>query len=72
VAGGLGRTYTISGNSETYAGGGYGSPDSGTVYPSGYNSGNQLLGYYGFGANGTGTAANGNGNPGVVIVRYLL
>lgn len=73
VDGGLPYTSLITGSSVKYAGGGYGNADSGTIYATGYNKSNTYLGYYGFGANGTGVP-NGSpytGNPGVVIVRYL-
>lgn len=72
VAGGSGRTYTISGTSQVYSGGGYGSPDSGAVYNTGYDFNNNFVGTYGFGANGTGLSAAGGGSQGVVIVRYPI
>lgn len=72
VAGGLPREFSISGSAVKYAGGGYGTYDSGPVYQTGYDTSNTYLGYYGFGSNGTGSPnINPNpGNPGVVIVKY--
>jgi len=72
VAGGNPYTSSISGSSANYAGGGFGNSDSGTIYATGYNSSNILQGYYGYGANGTGSpnGSSYNGNPGIAIVRY--
>jgi hypothetical protein len=72
VAGGLPREYAISGSNVKYAGGGYGTVDSGTIYATGYDTSNNYLGYYGFGANGTGApnASPYTGNPGVVILKH--
>jgi len=72
VAGGLGLSYSISGSSVTYAGGGYGNTDGGSVNATGNNTSDLPLGFYGFGANGTGSP-NGspfNGNAGIVIIAY--
>lgn len=73
VPGGLGATYSISGFSTTYSGGGYGAYDSQTDLPTGLSASGAFLGYYGYGANGTGYPNNSpyTGNPGIVIVRYL-
>jgi hypothetical protein len=72
VAGGAYVTYTISGQSENYAGGGFGAFDSQTLRPTGQDSNGTTLGTYGFGANGTGAPNNSpySGNQGIVIVRY--
>jgi hypothetical protein len=72
VLGGLPREYSISGSAVKYSGGGYGMNDGGPVYQTGYDINNNLIGYYGFGANGTGSPnINPNsGNPGVVIVKH--
>ena len=72
VAGGAPRSYSITGSSVAYAGGGYGNADSGPMYPTGNNTSNTTIGFYGFGANGTGTPNNSpyNGNQGVVIIHY--
>ena len=73
VAGGAPVYYSISGTSVAYAGGGYGNSDGGTIYPTGQNTAGTTIGYYGFGANGTGAPNNSSytGNPGIVIIRYL-
>ncbi len=73
VPGGLGATYSISGFSTTYSGGGYGAYDSQTDLPTGQSASGAFLGYYGYGANGTGLPNNSpyTGNPGIVIIRYL-
>jgi hypothetical protein len=72
VDGGIGYTSTISGGTAVYAGGGYGNCDSCAVYPTGFSRNNVYLGYYGFGATGTGYPnGSANGNPGIFIVRYL-
>ena len=73
VLGGLGATYSISGFSTTYSGGGFGAFDSQTLRPTGQDSNGLTLGYYGYGANGTGSPNNSPyiGNQGIVIVRYL-
>jgi hypothetical protein len=73
VLGGLGATYSISGFSTTYSGGGFGAFDSQTLRPTGQDSNGLTLGYYGYGANGTGLPNNSPyiGNQGIVIVRYL-
>jgi hypothetical protein len=72
VAGGLPREFSISGSPVKYSGGGYGNTDGGAVYTTGYNESNVLVGYYGFGANGTGSPNTSPtpGNPGVVIVKH--
>ncbi len=71
VAGGLPLYSSITGSSIAYAGGGYGNSDGGAVYNPGYDLNNNYVGYYGFGANGTGTGSTyPSGNGGVVIVRY--
>ena len=72
VAGGLPREFSISGSPVKYSGGGYGNTDGGAVYTTGYNESNVLVGYYGFGANGTGSPniSPTPGNPGVVIVKH--
>lgn len=65
-------TYTISGSSANYAGGGYGNSDGGTIYQTGKNKSDITIGVYGFGANATG-APNTNpypGNAGVLIISY--
>lgn len=72
VLGGASLTYSISGSSAKYSGGGYGSMDSTTIYPSGYDIGNNFLGTYGFGSNGAGSGVGYTACQGVVIVRYLL
>ena len=74
VPGGPGVVYNITGSSARYAGGGYGNLDGGTIYQTGYDSSGTYLGYYGYGANGTGSPNNSpySGNPGIVIVRYLV
>jgi hypothetical protein len=73
VPGGLGATYSISGFNNTYSGGGYGASDGQTDLPTGQSASGAFLGYYGYGANGTGFPNNSpyTGNPGIVIVRYL-
>jgi len=71
VAGGAPLAVSITGSSVNYAGGGYGNADSGAVNGTGYNTSNSFVGYYGFGANGTG-APNANPNSGangIVILR---
>ena len=72
VAGGLGLSYSISGSSVTYAGGGYGNNDYGSVYATGNDTSNSPIGFYGFGANGTGSPNNSpfSGNAGIVIIAY--
>ncbi len=69
VNGGAPMYSSISGTSVAYSGGGYGNADSGTVYPSGTNQNGTVVGYYGFGANGTGPVGV-SGNPGAVIIAY--
>ena len=73
VLGGAPAYYSISGSSVAYSGGGYGNSDSGGVNPTGQTAGGTVVGYYGFGANGTGAPNNSPyiGNPGIVIVRYI-
>lgn len=73
VGGGSPLSYSISGSSANYAGGGYGNADSGPMYSTGYNTGNNFLGTYGYGANGTGSPNTSpySGNGGIAIVRYL-
>ena len=72
VLGGLGITSDISGANAVYSGGGYGNADSTAIQATGYNYYGTQLGYYGFGANGTGSPNNSphSGNAGIVIVRY--
>ena len=72
VAGGLPVLYSISGVPIYYAGGGYGAYDGQPDQATGVNYLGSTVGYYGFGANGTGTPNNSpySGNPGIVIVRY--
>lgn len=72
VLGGASLTYSISGSSAKYCGGGYGSADGTTIYPSGYDVNNVFLGTYGFGSNGAGLGIGYIACQGVVIVRYLL
>jgi len=69
VNGGLPIYSSITGTSTAYAGGGYGNADSGVVYPAGTNQSNTVVGYYGFGSNGTGISGS-KANPGVVIIAY--
>ena len=69
VNGGLPMYSSITGTSTAYSGGGYGNADSGVVYPAGTNQFNTVVGYYGFGSNGTGTSGS-KANPGVVIIAY--
>lgn len=67
--------FNNTGASIAYSGGGYGNSDGGGINDTGYDQSNTYIGYYGFGANGQGNQAqlnsNKNGNPGVVIIRYL-
>jgi hypothetical protein len=74
VSGGAGLMYDISGSYVYYAGGGYGNYDSGAVYSTGRDLNDIALGYYGYGANGTGSPNNSpySGNSGIVIIRYPL
>ena len=60
---------SITGTSTAYSGGGYGNSDSGTVYATGTNRNGTVVGYYGFGSNGTGPTGV-QANPGVVIIAY--
>lgn len=69
VDGGLPIYSSITGTSTAYSGGGYGNSDSGTVYATGTNRNGTVVGYYGFGANGTGPSGV-QANPGVVIIAY--
>ncbi len=69
VDGGLPIYSSITGTSTAYSGGGYGNSDSGTVYATGTNRSGTVVGYYGFGANGTGPSGV-QANPGVVIIAY--
>ena len=69
VNGGAPMYSSITGSSVAYSGGGYGNSDSGTVYASGTNQNGTVVGYYGFGANGTGPVGV-SANPGVVIIAY--
>jgi hypothetical protein len=74
VAGGAPVYSSISGTNTAYAGGGYGNSDGGTIRSTGTNASGTSVGFYGFGANGTG-APNGSpysGNSGVVIIRYQV
>ena len=72
VPGGAYVTYTISGQSVNYAGGGFGASDGQTLRPTGQDASGNVLGTYGFGANGTGAPNNSpySGESGIVIVRY--
>ena len=72
VLGGAPAAYSLSGSSVNYAGGGYGTADSTAVYQTGYNYSGTYLGFYGYGACGTGLPNTNpyNGNGGIVIVRY--
>ena len=72
VLGGLGASYSISGTTQMYAGGGYGNSDGGTVQPTGQNYAGAVLGTYGYGANGTGipNSSSYNGNSGIVIIKH--
>ncbi len=69
VNGGAPMYSSITGTSVAYSGGGYGNSDSGIVYASGTNQNGTVVGYYGFGANGTGPVGV-SANPGVVIIAY--
>ena len=71
-AGGLPRYSSITGSSVGYSGGGFGNDDGGALVATGLTTSGTTLGYYGFGANGTGNpnASPYNGNPGVVIIAY--
>ena len=69
VNGGAPMYSSITGTSVAYSGGGYGNADSGTVYASGTNQNGTSVGYYGFGANGTGPVGV-SANPGAVIIAY--
>ena len=69
VNGGLPLYSSITGTSTAYSGGGYGNSDSGTVYATGTNQSGTVVGYYGFGSNGTGPSGV-QANPGVVIIAY--
>jgi hypothetical protein len=74
VAGGAPLYLNYNGSSVAYAGGGYGGPDGGAVYATGNDYNNSTVGFYGFGANGTGSP-NGSpysGNAGIVIIRYPI
>jgi hypothetical protein len=72
VNGGAPLSSSINGTATNYAGGGYGTYDGGAVYVTGYNYNNVYQGYYGYGANGTGSpnANPYNGNPGICIIAY--
>ena len=74
VAGGLPLYLNYTGSIIAYAGGGYGQPDGGVIYPTGQNFSGVTVGTYGFGANGTGSPNNSpyNGNAGIVIIRYPI
>jgi len=74
VDGGAPVYSSISGTNTAYAGGGYGNYDAGTVRSTGTDKSGTSVGFYGFGANGTGAPNNSpySGNSGIVIVRYQL
>jgi len=69
VNGGAPLYSSITGVSTAYSGGGYGNSDSGIVYATGTNQFGTVVGYYGFGSNGTGPVGV-KANPGVVIIAY--
>ncbi len=72
VPGGLGASYSISGTTQMYAGGGYGNSDGGSVNSTGQNYAGTVLGNYGYGANGTGlpNASPYSGNSGIIIIKH--
>ncbi len=72
VAGGPALYSTISGSNVAYSGGGYGNSDGGAINPTGQNIAGASVGFYGFGANGTGApnASPYSGNGGIAIIRY--
>ena len=68
-------TYTISGSSVNYAGGGYGNSDGGSVHDTGHDKDDNPIGGpapRGFGANGTGSPNSSPhpGSPGILIISY--
>jgi len=68
-------TYTISGSSVNYAGGGYGNSDGGAVHATGNDKDNNPIGGpspRGFGANATGSPNTSPypGSPGILIISY--
>jgi hypothetical protein len=63
--------FNSSGTSIAYSGGGYGNADSDPIYDTGRDKDNNLIGYYGFGANGMGLQSEAkSGNPGIIVVKY--
>lgn len=63
--------FNSSGTSIAYSGGGYGNADSDPIFETGRDKNNNLIGYYGFGANGMGLQTEAkNANPGIIVVKY--